>query len=266
MFLTPVATGQPYRLNRTRNRTKPNLFHPTIKKEGFDECAVCFADKTPHTKPIHHFVLSSFATKSQIWLQGIISRDHVFFIPVDTQMCSLQSHKVIMKSRHTHPSTDLAQVVVTTDKSLRVIRLMYNLRKQQLRNKSEPQLRFVKLAFEKHHEVMKIHLQRSLISDCQGITFWICSMAPFCWLSFLLALSLQPPLLFGTSNQGLAKATWSTWCEGWSRWNGPSAKKCCRGKFSCDAVPCTDVASGSQLIGQTSQGQLQAGQNCEIKG
>lgn len=94
----PVAMDQSHR--PTYMGTNPNqtetFFQHTIKKEGINKHAVCFSNKTP-TQPtsIHQCVLSSFMINSQIWLQAVFIRDHVFFIPVDIQMSALQSHKLI---------------------------------------------------------------------------------------------------------------------------------------------------------------------------
>lgn len=59
-----------------------HLFQLSLKKEGSDEHAACFAIKMPaQLTSIYHIVSSSFTMKSQIWLQALFSR-HVIFIPV----------------------------------------------------------------------------------------------------------------------------------------------------------------------------------------
>lgn len=91
--------------------TNPNqtetFFQPSIKKEGFiNKHAACLSNKTPaQPTSIHHCVLSSFMINSQIWLQAVFIRDHVFFIPVDIQMSPLQSHKLIKTDTHIHQLT-----------------------------------------------------------------------------------------------------------------------------------------------------------------
>ena len=71
-------------------------------------------------------------------------------------------------------------------------------------------MRIFKLAFEKKNEGMNTHLQRSLISGCQGITFIESLAGSPEWLLFLgrafsLHSSLQPLLPSGTLNQGLLR-------------------------------------------------------------
>lgn len=67
LFLTSVVMDQPHTLTYKKKNPTKTFFQLTIKKEGFDEHAVCFANKTP-AQPIsvQHFVLTSFTIKSHI--------------------------------------------------------------------------------------------------------------------------------------------------------------------------------------------------------